>query len=58
MGALRHALTVGFANRLARRMDRHNGFKTTGPHAVLAQVRHNHENTNDSYNTRVGDQAL
>jgi hypothetical protein len=32
--ALRHALTVGFANRLARRLDRHNGYKTLGPAPV------------------------
>lgn len=38
MAALRHALTIGFANRLARRLDRHNGYKTLGPHAVLAQL--------------------
>lgn len=34
MSALRHALTIGFANRLARRMDRHNGYKTLGAHTV------------------------
>ena len=34
MAALRHALTVGFANRLARRLDRHNGYKTLGPKPV------------------------
>ncbi|GFR43735.1 hypothetical protein Agub_g4629, partial [Astrephomene gubernaculifera] len=26
--ALRHALTIGFANKLARRLPRHNGYKT------------------------------
>jgi hypothetical protein len=36
--ALRHALTVGFANRLARRLDRHNGYKTLGPAPVCPSV--------------------
>ncbi|GLC37757.1 hypothetical protein PLESTB_001473700 [Pleodorina starrii] len=34
--ALRHALTVGFANKLARRLPRHNGYKTL--HAVTGQL--------------------
>lgn len=35
---LRQALTIGFANRLARRMVQHNGYKTLGEHATLAQL--------------------
>ncbi|KAG2439200.1 hypothetical protein HXX76_004563 [Chlamydomonas incerta] len=34
--ALRHALTIGFANKLARRLPRHNGYKTL--HAVSGQL--------------------
>ncbi|EIE25953.1 putative ATP-dependent RNA helicase [Coccomyxa subellipsoidea C-169] len=36
--ALRRALLVGFANRLARRMPRHNGYKTLNERATLAQL--------------------
>lgn len=35
---LRKALLVGFANRLARRMPRHNGYKTLNERATLAQL--------------------
>ena len=35
---LRQALAIGFANRLARRMSQHNGYKTLGEHTVLAQL--------------------
>ncbi|EFJ40817.1 DEAH-box nuclear pre-mRNA splicing factor [Volvox carteri f. nagariensis] len=34
--ALRHVLTIGFANKLARRLPRHNGYKTL--HAVSGQL--------------------
>ncbi|KAG2499040.1 hypothetical protein HYH03_003225 [Edaphochlamys debaryana] len=34
--ALRRALTIGFANKLARRLPRHNGYKTL--HAVTGQL--------------------
>jgi ATP-dependent RNA helicase DHX8/PRP22 len=36
--ALRRALAVGFANRLARRMPSHNGYRTLGAAPALAQV--------------------
>jgi len=36
--ALRRALCLGYANRLARRMSRHNGYRTLGEGAVLAQL--------------------
>lgn len=36
--ALRKSLLVGFANRLARRMPRHNGYKTLNEKATLAQL--------------------
>ena len=35
---LRRALMLGFANRLARRMPQHNGYKTLGAGATLAQL--------------------
>ena len=35
---LREALVIGGANKLARRMSRHNGYKTLGEHATLAQL--------------------
>ena len=35
---LRQALVIGGANKLARRMSRHNGYKTLGEHATLAQL--------------------
>ncbi|GBF98616.1 pre-mRNA-splicing factor ATP-dependent RNA helicase-like [Raphidocelis subcapitata] len=38
LDALRHALTVGFANRIARRMRMHNGYKTVNEAAQLAQL--------------------
>lgn len=38
MRTLRQALATGFANRLARRLERHNGYKTTGNHPTLAKV--------------------
>ena len=36
--AVRRALLVGFANRLARRMPRHNGYRTLNGKATLAQL--------------------
>ena len=36
--ALRRALLIGFANRLARRMSQHNGYKTLNEHSTLAQL--------------------
>ncbi len=36
--AVRRALTVGFANRIARRMRLHNGYKTMAEHGQLAQL--------------------
>ncbi|KAL4440347.1 hypothetical protein ABPG75_003348 [Micractinium tetrahymenae] len=36
--ALRMALTIGFANRLARRMPMHNGYRTMGEKSTLAQL--------------------
>ncbi|EFN54077.1 hypothetical protein CHLNCDRAFT_136192 [Chlorella variabilis] len=36
--SLRMALTIGFANRLARRMPMHNGYRTLGQSSTLAQV--------------------
>lgn len=36
--ALRRALLVGFANRLARRMARHNGYRTLNEKGILAQL--------------------
>ena len=36
--ALRMALVVGFANKLARRMPSHNGYRTLGDFPALAQV--------------------
>jgi len=35
---LRRALMLGFANRLARRMPQHNGYRTLGAGATLAQL--------------------
>lgn len=35
---LRKALLTGFANRLARRMARHNGYKTLNETPILAQL--------------------
>ncbi|KAL6784040.1 hypothetical protein ACKKBG_A04550 [Auxenochlorella protothecoides x Auxenochlorella symbiontica] len=35
---LRHALAIGFANQLARRMPLHNGYRTLGDRPTLAQV--------------------
>ncbi|RMZ55894.1 hypothetical protein APUTEX25_003860 [Auxenochlorella protothecoides] len=35
---LRHALAIGFANQLARRMPLHNGYRTLGERPTLAQV--------------------
>lgn len=35
---LRRALLIGFANRLARRMSQHNGYKTMNEHSTLAQL--------------------
>ena len=35
---LREALVIGGANKMARRMSRHNGYKTLGEHATLAQL--------------------
>lgn len=35
---LRHALTIGFANRLARRMRHHNGYRTMNEKGQLAQL--------------------
>ena len=36
--ALRRVLLVGFANRLARRMARHNGYRTLNEKGILAQL--------------------
>jgi len=36
--ALRQAICVGFCNRLARRLPKHNGFRTFNDNAVLAEV--------------------
>ena len=36
--ALRQAICVGFCNRLARRLPKHNGFRTLNDNAVLAEV--------------------
>ncbi|KAI7837808.1 hypothetical protein COHA_008436 [Chlorella ohadii] len=38
VSALRMALTIGFANRLARRMPMHNGYRTLGESSTLAQL--------------------
>ncbi len=38
LASLRHALCLGFANKLARRMAHHNGYRTLGDVAVLAQL--------------------
>ncbi len=38
LAALRHALCLGFANRLARRLPRHNGYRTLNDTAVLTQL--------------------
>jgi hypothetical protein len=38
LDALRHALTIGFANKLARRMRMHNGYKTANEAGQLAQL--------------------
>ncbi len=35
---LRQAILIGFASRLARRMQTHNGYKTLGDRSVLAQL--------------------
>jgi ATP-dependent RNA helicase DHX8/PRP22 len=35
---VRRALTVGFANRLARRMRLHNGYRTCNEKGALAQI--------------------
>ena len=35
---VRRAILAGSAPRLARRMDMHNGYRTLGPHATLAQL--------------------
>lgn len=35
---VRRALTVGFANRIARRMRLHNGYRTCNEKGVLAQI--------------------
>lgn len=36
--ALRQALTIGFANRIARRMRMHNGYRTMSENGQLAQL--------------------
>ena len=36
--ALRQAICVGFCNRLAQRLPKHNGFRTLNDNAVLAEV--------------------
>jgi ATP-dependent RNA helicase DHX8/PRP22 len=36
---LRKALCIGFANKLARRMTKHNGYRTMGEKSQLVQVR-------------------
>ena len=38
MDLVRQAILAGSAARLARRMDLHNGYRTLGPHATLAQL--------------------
>lgn len=38
LDSLRHALAIGFANRIARRMRMHNGYKTVNGAAQLAQL--------------------
>ncbi|KAI8466158.1 MAG: DEAH-box nuclear pre-mRNA splicing factor [Monoraphidium minutum] len=38
LDALCHALTIGFANRIARRMRMHNGYKTANDAGQLAQL--------------------
>ncbi|MCO5570234.1 hypothetical protein L7F22_023953 [Adiantum nelumboides] len=38
MVALRRALCIGFSNRLAHRMQRHNGYRTLGAKSQLVQV--------------------
>ncbi|MCO5610849.1 hypothetical protein L7F22_065091 [Adiantum nelumboides] len=38
MVALRRALCIGFSNRLAHRMQRHNGYRTLGVKSQLVQV--------------------
>jgi len=38
LDALRQALTVGFGNRIARRLRAHNGYKTLAESGTLAQV--------------------
>ncbi len=38
INALRQALLIGFANRLAFRMQRNNGYKTLGQRPVLSQL--------------------
>ena len=38
MDRVRQAILAGSAARLARRMDLHNGYRTLGPHATLAQL--------------------
>lgn len=35
---VRRALTVGFANRIARRMRMHNGYRTCNEKGALAQI--------------------
>lgn len=37
---LRKALCIGFANKLARRMTKHNGYRTMGEKSQLVQVRY------------------
>lgn len=37
--SVRKALTVGFANKIARRMRLHNGYRTCNDKGALAQVR-------------------
>jgi len=38
VSALRRAICVGFANRLARRLPKHNGFRTFNSSSVVAEV--------------------
>lgn len=38
---VRRALTVGFANRIARRMRLHNGYRTCNEKGALAQIHPN-----------------
>jgi ATP-dependent RNA helicase DHX8/PRP22 len=35
---IRKAILAGYANRVAHRMPRHNGYKTLGPRGSLAQL--------------------